>query len=62
VGDLASAKSFAVSTVRRGRHVFSSMDVNVRVSAILRGASGCPVNLDFRIKLSLLRLLVHMPT
>jgi len=47
VEDLRGAGSFAVSTVRRGRHSFSSMDVNIRVGSALKDASGCPVNLDF---------------
>ncbi|MEM1997655.1 MAG: SPOUT family RNA methylase [Candidatus Bathyarchaeia archaeon] len=44
---LRDAKSFAVNTVRRGRHSFSSIDVNIRVGSVLKDALGCPVNLDF---------------
>jgi len=47
VDELASARSFAVSTVRRGRHSFTSIDVNVRVGAVIKEGSGLPVNLDF---------------
>lgn len=47
INELASARSFAVSTVRRGSHSFSSIDVNVRVGAVIKEGSGLPVNLDF---------------
>jgi tRNA acetyltransferase TAN1 len=56
-GDLAGAKSFAVSTVRRGRHAFSSIDVNIKVGAILKEASGCPVNLDFPDKVVFIEII-----
>lgn len=46
-GELVGAKSFAVSTVRRGRHEFTSLDVNVRVGAVIKDSSHCQVNLDF---------------
>ncbi|MCX8171631.1 MAG: SPOUT family RNA methylase [Candidatus Bathyarchaeota archaeon] len=47
IDHIRSAKSFAVNTVRRGRHSFSSIDVNIKVGSALKDASGCPVNLDF---------------
>ena len=46
-GELIGAKSFAVNTVRRGRHNFTSIDVNVKVGAVIKDTSGCQVNLDF---------------
>lgn len=45
--DLAGAKSFAVNTVRRGHHNFTSIDVNIRAGAAIKDISGLPVNLDF---------------
>ena len=56
-GELAGAKSFAVNTVRRGRHGYSSIDVNIRVGAVLKDASGCPVNLDFPDKIVFVEIL-----
>ena len=43
---LEKAYSFAVRTVRRGRHDFTSIDVNVKVGAMLKDATGCKVDLD----------------
>jgi len=54
---LEDAKSFAVRTVRRGSHDFSSMDVNVRVGALLKGITGCQVNLDFPEKVVFVEIL-----
>jgi len=47
MGELSGAGSFAVNTVRRGRHNFTSIDVNVRVGAIIKEGASIPVNLDF---------------
>ena len=47
VEEIRNARSFAVNTVRRGTHKYSSLDVNVRVGAAIKDLSGCPVNLDF---------------
>jgi tRNA acetyltransferase TAN1 len=47
VSELSGAGSFAVNTVRRGRHDFTSIDVNVRVGAIIKEGANIPVNLDF---------------
>jgi len=44
---LRDAESFAVHTVRRGTHDFSSLDVNYRVGAAIKEVTGLPVNLDF---------------
>ncbi|MEM1602532.1 MAG: SPOUT family RNA methylase [Candidatus Bathyarchaeia archaeon] len=55
--DLREAKSFAVNTVRRGSHGFTSIDVNVKVGAILKDLSGCPVNLDFPDKVVFVEIL-----
>ncbi|MEM1515610.1 MAG: THUMP domain-containing protein [Candidatus Bathyarchaeia archaeon] len=49
--NLADAKSFAVNTVRRGRHNFTSIEVNVRVDAVIKGDIGLPVNLDYPDKI-----------
>ncbi|MEM1660343.1 MAG: SPOUT family RNA methylase [Candidatus Bathyarchaeia archaeon] len=45
-GLLSDAKNFAVHTVRRGKHNFRSLDVNIKVGAALKSATGLPVNLD----------------
>lgn len=39
--------SFAVRTVRRGRHDFTSIDINVRAGSAISQATGACVNLDF---------------
>ncbi|MEM1673412.1 MAG: SPOUT family RNA methylase [Candidatus Bathyarchaeia archaeon] len=51
VGEIADARSFAVNTVRRGRHDFTSIDVNVRVGAAIKDSLDIPVNLDFPDKI-----------
>lgn len=43
---ISSSESFAVRTIRRGRHSFRSVDVNVRVGAVVQEATGAPVDLD----------------
>jgi len=45
-GRLSSSESFAVRTVRRGRHSFKSIDVNVRVGSIIQEITQAPVDLD----------------
>ncbi len=57
VGELEEASSFAINTVRRGKHDFSSLDVNVKIGAILKSSSGCPVNLDFPDKVVFVEIL-----
>ncbi len=42
---LTGAKSFAVRTVRRGSHSFTSIDVNVKVGAAVKAELGLPVDL-----------------
>jgi tRNA acetyltransferase TAN1 len=44
---IASDESFAVRTVRRGKHNFTSIDVNVVVGDAVRKATGASVNLRF---------------
>ncbi len=44
---LKNTTSFAVRTTRRGKHDFSSIDVNVLVGAKLKELTGCKVDLDF---------------
>ena len=51
VDELKNASSFAVNTVRRGKHDFASLDVNIKVGAVLKDLSGCSVNLDFPDKI-----------
>lgn len=43
---ISGDKCFAVRTVRRGRHEFTSIDVNVRVGAAIKEATGSCVNLS----------------
>ncbi len=43
---ISSNESFAVRTVRRGKHSFTSIDVNVAVGAAVKEATGASVNLD----------------
>lgn len=45
-GRLDSGKSFAVRTVRRGRHSFTSLDVNVAVGAAIQREYSSLVDLD----------------
>lgn len=54
---LKGAKSFAVNTVRRGEHDFTSLDVNIKVGAMLKEISGCPVNLDFPDKITFVEII-----
>ena len=44
---ISSSETFAVRTVRRGRHSFTSIDVNVVVGDAVRRATGASVNLRF---------------
>ncbi|ABM80293.1 SPOUT family RNA methylase [Hyperthermus butylicus] len=44
---ISSNETFAVRTVRRGRHNFTSIDVNVVVGDAVRRATGARVNLRF---------------
>ena len=46
-GLIDSGECFAVRTVRRGRHGFTSIDVNVLVGDAVRRATGACVNLSF---------------
>lgn len=43
---LSSEETFAVRTVRRGSHGFTSLDVNVRAGAAIKEAVGADVNLE----------------
>ncbi len=44
-GRISASESFAVRTTRRGRHPFTSIDVNVVVGDAVRRATGASVNL-----------------
>ncbi len=57
VNELRNASSFAVNTVRRGRHNFTSLDVNIKVGAVLKNLSECSVNLDFPDKIIFIEIL-----
>jgi tRNA acetyltransferase TAN1 len=54
---LKNASSFAVQTVRRGKHGFSSLDVNMRVGALIKSITECPVSLDFPDKIVFIEIL-----
>ena len=43
---ISGDESFAVRTTRRGRHGFSSIDVNVRVGSAVQAATGARVDLE----------------
>lgn len=45
-GLIGSDETFAVRTTRRGRHNFTSIDVNVAVGALIKEATGATVNLE----------------
>jgi len=48
---ISSEETFAVRTVRRGKHDFTSIDVNVKVGAAIKEKTGASVNLDFPDKI-----------
>lgn len=48
---LSTGESFAVRTTRRGKHDFTSLDINIAVGAKLRDELGNPVNLDYPDKI-----------
>ncbi|MCE4600689.1 MAG: SPOUT family RNA methylase [Desulfurococcales archaeon] len=54
---ISSSECFAVRTVRRGRHSFTSIDVNVIVGEKVRKASGACVNLTRPDKLVIVEIL-----
>ncbi len=45
-GKISDEDSFAVRTVRRGKHDFTSLDVNTLVGAVVQEETGAHVNLD----------------
>ncbi len=49
--NILSTEKFAVRTTRRGRHEFTSIDVNVRVGEAVRKATGASVDLEFPDKI-----------
>lgn len=55
--ELTGAKSFAVNTVRRGEHNFTSIDVNIRAGAAIKEKLGLSVNLDFPDKIVFVEIL-----
>ena len=54
---LSSKESFAVRTVRRGKHPFTSIDVNVKAGAEIVDKIGSPVNLDYPDKIIQIEIL-----
>jgi len=54
---IGSGESFAVRTVRRGRHSFTSIDVNVVVGDAVRKATGASVNLSKPDKVVLVEII-----
>lgn len=56
-GRISPDESFAVRTVRRGRHSFTSIDVNVVVGDAVRRATGASVNLTRPDKVVLVEII-----
>ncbi len=54
---ICSDESFAVRTTRRGRHGFTSIDVNVVVGDAVRRATGASVNLKYPDKIVLVEII-----
>ncbi|HIE54877.1 MAG TPA: RNA-binding protein, partial [Chromatiaceae bacterium] len=54
---IKSDESFAVRTTRRGRHQFTSVDVNVIVGDCVRRATGASVNLRYPDKIVLVEII-----
>ncbi len=50
-------ETFAVRTVRRGRHEFTSIDVNVKAGAAIKEATGANVNLSFPDKIVVIEII-----
>jgi len=48
---ISQDESFAVRTVRRGKHEFTSIDVNTRAGALIAARVGAPVDLDYPDKI-----------
>ncbi len=56
-GRIPSGECFAVRTTRRGRHGFTSIDVNVAVGDAVRKATGACVNLSYPDKIVLVEII-----
>jgi len=56
-GKISSNECFAVRTVRRGKHEFTSIDVNVIVGDAVKKATGACVNLSFPDKIVAVEIL-----
>jgi len=56
-GRIGSDETFAVRTVRRGRHSFTSIDVNVVAGDAVRKATGASVNLSMPDKVVLVEII-----
>ncbi len=54
---ISSSETFAVRTVRRGKHSFTSIDVNVVVGDAVRKATGASVNLSYPDKIVLIEII-----
>jgi tRNA acetyltransferase TAN1 len=55
-GRISSSERFAVRTVRRGRHCFTSIDVNVLAGSIVREVTGATVDLENPDKIVLIQI------
>lgn len=56
-GRISSSESFAVRTTRRGKHDFTSIDVNVVVGDSVRRATNASVNLKYPDKIVLVEII-----
>jgi len=54
---ISSEETFAVRTTRRGKHSFTSIDVNVVVGDAVRNATGASVNLRYPDKIVLVEII-----
>ncbi len=54
---IRAEESFAVRTTRRGKHSFTSIDVNVAVGSIVKELTGASVNLDYPEKVVSIQIL-----
>ena len=51
LGNISSEETFAVRTTRRGKHDFTSLDVNVKAGAAVKEVTNASVNLSFPDKI-----------
>ena len=51
LGNISSEETFAVRTTRRGKHDFTSLDINVKAGAVVKEVTNASVNLSFPDKI-----------